>query len=141
MKIAMIGTGYVGLVTGACLAKIGHRVTCVDRDADKVDALNNGHIPIFEPGLEKMLARNTSQGRLEFTTSVAQAVEHAEILFIAVGTPPDEDGSADLSHVLAVASAVGDHLEKPLLVVVKSTVPVGTGTEVEDIIKRVNPDR
>lgn len=134
MRISIVGSGYVGLVSGAGLSDVGHHVVCMDIDEARVEGLKNGIAPIFEPGLEKMLRNNSSQGRLEFTTSIAHAVEHAEVLFIAVGTPPDEDGSADLSHVLAVAADVGTLLEKSLLVVVKSTVPVGTCEKVRDTI-------
>jgi UDPglucose 6-dehydrogenase len=126
----------VGLVSGAGLSDVGHHVICMDIDEARVEGLKNGVVPIFEPGLEQMLQDNSSQGRLEFTSSIARAVEHAEVLFIAVGTPPDEDGSADLSHVLAVAAAVGEQLEKSLVVVVKSTVPVGTCEKVRDTISR-----
>jgi len=135
MRVSIAGSGYVGLVSGAGLSDVGHHVVCMDIDEARVEGLKNGIVPIFEPGLEKMLQRNFSQGRLQFTTSIARAVEHAEVLFIAVGTPPDEDGSADLSHVLAVAAAVGEQLEKPLLVVVKSTVPVGTCEKVRASIQ------
>jgi UDPglucose 6-dehydrogenase len=134
MRVSIAGSGYVGLVSGAGLSDVGHHVLCMDIDEARVEGLRNGIVPIFEPGLETMLKRNSSQGRLEFTTSIQKAVEHAEVLFIAVGTPPDEDGSADLSHVLAVAEAVGQHLENPLLVVVKSTVPVGTCEKVHTTI-------
>jgi UDPglucose 6-dehydrogenase len=134
LRISIVGSGYVGLVSGAGLSDVGHHVVCMDIDEARVEGLKNGIAPIFEPGLEKMLRNNSSQGRLEFTTSIARAVEHAEVLFIAVGTPPDEDGSADLSHVLAVAVDVGTLLEKSLLVVVKSTVPVGTCEKVRDTI-------
>ena len=134
MRISIVGSGYVGLVSGAGLSDVGHHVVCMDIDEARVEGLKNGIAPIFEPGLEKMLRNNSSQGRLEFTTSIARAVEHAEVLFIAVGTPPEEDGSADLSHVLAVAADVGTLLEKSLLVVVKSTVPVGTCEKVRDTI-------
>ncbi len=134
MRISIAGSGYVGLVSGAGLSDVGHHVVCMDIDEARVEGLKNGVVPIFEPGLEKILRSNSSQGRLEFTSSIARAVEHAEVLFIAVGTPPDEDGSADLSHVLAVAAAIGEQLEKPLLVVVKSTVPVGTCARVRDTI-------
>jgi len=134
MRVSIAGSGYVGLVSGAGLSDVGHHVICMDIDEARVDGLKNGVVPIFEPGLEKMLRVNSSQGRLEFTSSIARAIEHAEVLFIAVGTPPDEDGSADLSHVLAVAAAVGEQLKKPLLVVVKSTVPVGTCAKVRDTI-------
>ncbi len=104
MRISIVGSGYVGLVSGAGLSDVGHHVVCMDIDQARVDGLKNGVVPIFEPGLEKMIRQNSSQGRLEFTSSIARAVDHAEVLFIAVGTPPDEDGSADLSHVLAVAA-------------------------------------
>jgi len=134
MRVSIAGSGYVGLVSGAGLSDVGHHVVCMDIDVARVEDLKIGVVPIFEPGLEKMLRSNSSQGRLEFTSSIARAVEHAEILFIAVGTPPDEDGSADLSHVLAVAAAIGEQLEKSLLVVVKSTVPVGTCAQVRDTI-------
>lgn len=125
----------MGLVSGAGLSDVGHHVLCMDVDEARVEGLKNGIVPIFEPGLENMLKRNSNQGRLEFTSSIEQAVAHAEVLFIAVGTPPGEDGSADLSHVLAVAAAVGKHIEKPLLVVVKSTVPVGTCEKVRATIE------
>jgi UDPglucose 6-dehydrogenase len=134
MRISIVGSGYVGLVSGAGLSDVGHHVVCMDIDEARVRGLENGIVPIYEPGLEEMLLSNASQGRLEFTTSISRAVEHAEVLFIAVGTPPDEDGSADLSHVLAVASQTGDHLRDFLLVVVKSTVPVGTCEKVRDTI-------
>ena len=134
MRVSIAGSGYVGLVSGAGLSDVGHHVLCMDIDEARVEGLRNGIVPIFEPGLETMLKRNSSQRRLEFTTSIQKAVEHAEILFIAVGTPPDEDGSADLSHVLAVAEAVGRHIENPLLVAVKSTVPVGTCERVQATI-------
>jgi UDPglucose 6-dehydrogenase len=135
MRISIVGSGYVGLVSGAGLSDVGHHVVCMDIDESRVEGLKNGIVPIYEPGLGQMLKRNSSQGRLEFTTSVEKAVEHAEVLFIAVGTPPDEDGSADLSHVLAVAASVGEVVDKPLLVVVKSTVPVGTCHRVLDTIR------
>ncbi|MGD2130121.1 MAG: UDP-glucose/GDP-mannose dehydrogenase family protein [Lysobacterales bacterium] len=141
MRLSIIGSGYVGLVSGAGLADVGHHVLCMDIDEARIDGLRRGVVPIFEPGLEAIILANAEQGRLEFTTSIADAVEHAEVLFIAVGTPPDEDGSADLSHVLAVASAVGDHLDRPLLVVVKSTVPVGTCEKVRQAIKARLDDR
>ena len=126
MRISIAGSGYVGLVSGAGLSEVGHHVGCMDIDQSRIEGLKNGIVPIFEPGLAGMLMDNAGHGRLEFTSSIGRAVEHAEVLFNAVGTPPDEDGSADLSHVLAVAAAIGEKLEKPLLVVVKSTVPVGT---------------
>lgn len=141
MRVSIAGSGYVGLVSGAGLSDVGHHVVCMDIDEARVEGLKNGVVPIFEPGLEDMLQSNSSQGRLEFTSSIAHAVEHAEVLFIAVGTPPDEDGSADLSHVLAVAAAVGEQLDKSLLVVVKSTVPVGTCERVRDTISRKLSER
>jgi UDPglucose 6-dehydrogenase len=134
MKVSVFGTGYVGLVTGTCLAEMGNQVLCVDIDEGKIAALNNGKIPIFEPGLTPMVAHNHQQGRLQFTTDARQAVEHGDILFIAVGTPPDEDGSADLQYVLAVAGTIGRHLSRYAVVVNKSTVPVGTADRVKDAI-------
>jgi UDPglucose 6-dehydrogenase len=134
VRVAIVGSGYVGLVSGAGLSDVGHHVICMDIDAKRIEALLLGVMPIYEPGLEEMVGRNVAEGRLEFTTSIARAVDHAEVLFIAVGTPPGEDGSADLSHVLAVAAAVGDHLAAPLLVAVKSTVPVGTCERVRNAI-------
>ncbi|MGH8161523.1 MAG: UDP-glucose dehydrogenase family protein [Gammaproteobacteria bacterium] len=133
MKITIFGTGYVGLVTGACLADVGNHVTCVDVDAAKVGRLNAGEIPIFEPGLEAIVALNRAEGRLVFTTEAAAAVE-AAVIFIAVGTPPDEDGSADLRHVLAVAATIGAQLKRPAIVINKSTVPVGTADRVRAAI-------
>lgn len=130
MKVTLFGTGYVGLVTGTCLAEVGNHVLCVDVDAAKIHGLKEGRIPIYEPGLEDMVLANQRAGRLDFTTDPAAAVAHADILFIAVGTPPDEDGSADLRHVLAVARTIGEHLQRPALVVTKSTVPVGTADRV-----------
>jgi UDPglucose 6-dehydrogenase len=136
MRVSIIGTGYVGLVSGACLAQVGHQVLCMDIQAQRVAQLREGVSPIYEPGLEDLLVENTEQGRLTFTTSMEEAVAHAEVLLIAVGTPPDEDGSADLSHVLGVASEIGRNLEDHLLVVVKSTVPVGTCARVREAIQR-----
>ena len=136
MRISVVGSGYVGLVSGAGLSDVGHHVVCMDINQERIEGLRKGIVPIFEPGLERMLTRNAGDHRLEFTTSIEKAVRHAEVLFIAVGTPPDEDGSADLSHVLAVADSVGGCLQKPLLVVVKSTVPVGTCGRVRDAITR-----
>lgn len=135
MRISVVGSGYVGLVSGAGLSDVGHHVVCMDIDEGRIEGLKNGIVPIFEPGLEQMLHSNARQGRLEYTTSIERAVAHAEVLFIAVGTPPDEDGSADLSHVLAVASAIGEHLSAPMLVAVKSTVPVGTCEKVRSAIR------
>ena len=107
MKISIVGAGYVGLVTGGCLAELGHQVICIDNDADKVATLNAAGLPIYEPGLQELMARNRAEGRIQFTTDMAQAVEHGEVIFIAVGTPSKEDGSADLQHVLAVATQIG----------------------------------
>ncbi|WP_119718116.1 UDP-glucose dehydrogenase family protein [Cognatilysobacter tabacisoli] len=130
MRVTIFGTGYVGLVTGTCLADVGHDVVCVDIDAAKVDGLNRGVIPIYEPGLEPMVKANHGAGRLHFTTDAAAAIAHGDVIFIAVGTPPDEDGSADLQYVLAVANTIGQHLERTAVVVNKSTVPVGTADKV-----------
>src|SRR5690349_176264 len=134
MKIAVVGTGYVGLVLGACLAENGNNVICVDKDRAKVETLNAGGIPIYEPGLEEMVRRNRGEERLSFTTNLADAVQASEIVFIAVGTPQGEDGSADLQHVLAVARDVGRAMNKYTVVVDKSTVPVGTAKKVRDTI-------
>jgi UDPglucose 6-dehydrogenase len=130
MKVTIFGTGYVGLVTGACLAEMGNHVVCVDIDEDKVNRLNRGEIPIFEPGLEPIVRRNHANGQLQFTTGAAAAIAHAQVIFIAVGTPPDEDGSADLQYVLAVAKEIGRHLDRYAVIVNKSTVPVGTADRV-----------
>jgi UDPglucose 6-dehydrogenase len=134
MKVTIFGTGYVGLVTGTCLAEMGNHVVCVDVDAGKVERLKVGQIPIYEPGLEPMVIRNHADGRLDFTTDAAPAIAHGEVVFIAVGTPPDEDGSADLQYVLAVANTVGDHIDRYTVVVNKSTVPVGTADRVRAAI-------
>ncbi|HUH90062.1 MAG TPA: UDP-glucose/GDP-mannose dehydrogenase family protein [Lysobacter sp.] len=134
MRISIFGTGYVGLVTGTCLAEVGHDVICVDIDQAKVEGLNRGEVSIFEPGLPPMVRANHAAGRLQFTTNAAEAIAHGEVIFIAVGTPPDEDGSADLQYVLAVATTIGEHLETPTLVVDKSTVPVGTADKVQATI-------
>ena len=134
MKVSIFGVGYVGLVTGACLAEMGNHVLCVDVDADKVSRLKRGEMPIYEPGLEAIVQRNHSAGRLDFTTDANAAVTHGEVIFIAVGTPPDEDGSADLSYVLAVAATVGQQLEHTAVIVNKSTVPVGTADAVRGAI-------
>jgi UDPglucose 6-dehydrogenase len=136
MKIAVIGTGYVGLVLGAGLAETGNHVQCADIDPEKIGALGRGQMPIYEPGLDSLVARNAAAGRLHFTTDVGAAVEAADVVFIAVGTPPDEDGSADLQHVLAAARTIGDHMNRPKVVVTKSTVPVGTARMVREAIAR-----
>jgi len=134
MQVTIFGTGYVGLVTGTCLAAVGHDVVCVDVDEAKVEGLNRGVIPIYEPGLEPMVVENHAEGRLKFTTDAATAIEHGDVIFIAVGTPPDEDGSADLKYVLAVAKTVGRHVTREVVVVNKSTVPVGTADKVRAVI-------
>lgn len=134
MKITIIGTGYVGLVSGACFADFGNNVLCLDVDARKVEMLKAGSIPIHEPGLDELVARNSAAGRIAFTTSYDEAVEHAEVIFLAVGTPPDEDGSADLTHILSAARSIGARLTRPVVVVDKSTVPVGTADSVRKAI-------
>lgn len=135
MNICIVGTGYVGLVTGACLADFGMKVTCVDKVAAKIDALNRGEIPIFEPGLDALVQRNEEAGRLSFSTEVGPAIRDAQAIFIAVGTPPKEDGSADLSYVVKVAEEIAHHMNGYTVVVTKSTVPTGTGQLVERIIR------
>ncbi|WP_423934657.1 UDP-glucose dehydrogenase family protein [Comamonas sp. 23] len=134
MKVTVFGTGYVGLVQGAVLADVGHQVLCVDVDASKVAALQAGQIPIHEPGLDKLVTSNHANGRLRFTTDAAQGVAHSEVIFLAVGTPPDEDGSADLQYVLAVARTIAQHMDGPRIVINKSTVPVGTADKVRAVI-------
>ena len=136
MRVTIFGTGYVGLVTGTCLAEVGHDVVCVDIDSAKVEGLNNGIIPIYEPGLEPMVKANHAAGRLNFTTDAATAIQHGNLIFIAVGTPPDEDGSADLKYVLAVARTIGQNLARPAVIVDKSTVPVGTADKVRGVIAK-----
>ena len=136
MNVGVVGTGYVGLVVGACLAETGNDVVCADVDARKVDGLKRNHLPIYEPGLETLVERNQKDGRLSFTTDVAGAVERSDIIFIAVGTPPDEDGSADLQHVLAVARTIGQHMNRSKIVITKSTVPVGTAEKVRAEIQK-----
>lgn len=136
MNIVVVGTGYVGLVTGTCFAEVGNHVICVDTNPQKIEALKQGRIPIYEPGLEPMVLQNYAQKRLEFSTSLPEVLNLAEICFIAVGTPPEEDGSADLSHVVAVASQIGQHLTRPMIVIDKSTVPVGTGEMVRATIQK-----
>jgi UDPglucose 6-dehydrogenase len=144
MKIAVFGSGYVGLVTGGCFADAGNQVVCVDVDEAKVASLQAGNVPIFEPGLGAVLARNIKSQRISFTTDAQQAVEFAEMIFIAVGTPPDEDGSADLRYVLAVARTIGEHMNGYKVIVDKSTVPVGTAdkvrTAIEDVLEQRNED-
>ena len=135
MKVTIIGSGYVGLVTGACLAELGNDVFCLDVDEEKIALLNDGGVPIYEPGLKDLIQRNREAGRLVFSTDVAAAVDHADVQFIAVGTPPDEDGSADLQYVLAAARNIGRHMTGFKIVVDKSTVPVGTGDRVAAVIR------
>ena len=141
MKIAIVGTGYVGLVTGTCFSETGLTVTCIDIDKRKIDMLNNGEVPIYEPGLDDMIKNNVEKDRLFFTTDIKEGIKDAEAIFIAVGTPPDEDGSADLKYVLSVARDIGKHLDHYAVVVTKSTVPIGTSEKVraavkEEILKR-----
>lgn len=141
MRVAMIGTGYVGLVSGTCFADFGHVVTCIDKDATKIDALNSGQIPIYEPGLQDLVAKNVAEERLYFTTDPTEAIRSADAVFIAVGTPTRRgDGHADLSYVYAAAEEIARLIEGFTVIVTKSTVPVGTGDEVEDIIRKTNPD-
>jgi UDPglucose 6-dehydrogenase len=134
MKIAVIGTGYVGLVAGACFAESGNDVICVDKDESKVRTLEDGKMPIYEPGLEEIVRRNRQEGRLSFTTNLASAVRESEIAFIAVGTPQGEDGSADLTHVLGVAREIARAMNGYKVIVDKSTVPVGTSQKVRDVV-------
>ncbi|SHJ94533.1 UDP-glucose dehydrogenase family protein [Halomonas caseinilytica] len=141
MRITIFGTGYVGLVTGACLADVGHDVLCMDVDADKVARLEAGEIPIFEPGLEELVTANTASGRLRFTTDAATAVDFGVLQFIAVGTPPDEDGSADLQYVLTVAETIGRYMREFKVIVDKSTVPVGTADRVREVVAGVLEER
>ncbi|NVO09118.1 MAG: UDP-glucose/GDP-mannose dehydrogenase family protein [Bacteroidales bacterium] len=135
MKISVVGTGYVGLVTGTCFAETGVTVTCVDIDKNKIDNLKKGIIPIFEPGLETLVRKNVEKERLFFTTNLKESLDEAETVFIAVGTPPDEDGSADLKHVIAVAREVGQHMTQYLVVTTKSTVPIGTAKKVKAAVQ------
>jgi UDPglucose 6-dehydrogenase len=141
MQLTIFGSGYVGLVTGACMAEMGNHVVCYDIDEEKIARLNKGEVPIYEPGLEAYIARNMESGRLEFTTDVKKAVDHGLFQFISVGTPPDEDGSADLKHVLAVARAIGENMDEYRIVVDKSTVPVGTADKVSAEIHRTLKER
>lgn len=136
MKIAVIGTGYVGLVTGACFSEVSVNVICVDIDQNKIDNLNKGIIPIYEPGLEEIVLRNSTKNKLKFSTSLQESIKDVDVVFIAVGTPPDEDGSADLKYVLSVASDIGKYIQKQIVVVNKSTVPVGTAEKVKQAIQK-----
>ena len=135
MKIAVVGTGYVGLVTGTCFSEMGVHVTCVDVDERKIEALKSGVIPIYEPGLETLVSKNSKSGRLRFTTHLEEVINEVDIVFSAVGTPPDKDGSADLKYVLEVAKTIGQHLNHYIVVVTKSTVPVGTARKVKAVIQ------
>lgn len=135
MKIAVVGTGYVGLVTGTCFAEVGINVTCIDIDAKKIENLKKGILPIYEPGLEEMVTRNVEAGRLHFSTSLAESIKGCDVAFIAVGTPPGEDGSADLKYVLGVATEIGQHMDTYTVVVTKSTVPVGTAPKVNQAVQ------
>jgi len=141
MNITVVGTGYVGLVTGTCFAEFGVNVTCVDKDQDKIEALKAGRIPIYEPGLEELVGRNVSEGRLAFTTDLKSAVEGALVIFVAVGTPPRGDGSADLSYVEQVAREIAEHMDGYKVIVTKSTVPVGTGERIKAIIGETQRER
>jgi UDPglucose 6-dehydrogenase len=136
MNITVVGSGYVGLVVGGCLAETGNAVVCADVDQAKIDGLRNNVLPIYEPGLDDYVERNQKQGRLSFTTNIGEAIASADVVFIAVGTPPDEDGSADLRHVLSVAEEIGRHMTRELVVVTKSTVPVGTAAKVSAAVNR-----
>ena len=134
MNVAVVGTGYVGLVSGACFAEMGVHVTCVDIDEAKIESLRNGNIPIYEPGLDEMVKRNANEGRLQFTTKLKEVIDDVELVFSAVGTPPDEDGSADLKYVLNVAREFGQNIKRYTVLVTKSTVPVGTAAKVKNVI-------
>ncbi|MFQ5747410.1 MAG: UDP-glucose dehydrogenase family protein [Gemmatimonadota bacterium] len=135
MNVTVVGTGYVGLVVGACLAETGNDVVCADIDSEKIDRLREGQVPIYEPGLERLISRNLAEGRLAFTTDVGPAIQRGRIVFIAVGTPPDEDGSADLKHVLDVAGLIGENMTDGKIIITKSTVPVGTAARVREEIE------
>ena len=141
MRLTIFGSGYVGLVTGACMAEMGNHVICVDIDEAKIDRLNAGDLPIYEPGLDAYIERNVESGRLQFTTDISRGVDHGLFQFIAVGTPPDEDGSADLKHVLAVARSIGEHMNEYRVIVDKSTVPVGTADKVRAEVARMLEQR
>ena len=137
MKIAVVGTGYVGLVTGTCFAEVGINVVCIDIDVKKIENLKKGILPIYEPGLEEMVLKNVEKGRLSFSTSLAESIKDADVAFIAVGTPPGEDGSADLQYVLAVAREIGENMNSYGVVVTKSTVPVGTALKIKNAVQSV----
>ncbi|MDE6309674.1 MAG: nucleotide sugar dehydrogenase, partial [Muribaculaceae bacterium] len=135
MRIAIVGTGYVGLVSGTCFAEMGSHVTCIDINEQKISSLKQGKIPIYEPGLDELVKRNVAYGRLAFSTSLADTIDKVDVVFSAVGTPPDEDGSADLSYVLDVARTFGRNIKKYTILVTKSTVPVGTAQKVKAVIR------
>ena len=135
MKICIIGTGYVGLVSGACFAEAGNTVFCIDKDSEKINSLNEGHIPIFEPGLEELVKKNKQTGHLVFSTDLSFGINQADVCFIAVGTPQDEDGSADLSHVFSVCEEICKVAQKKIIIATKSTVPVGTGDKIEKLFQ------
>lgn len=141
MKVTVFGSGYVGLVTGICLAEVGNDVVCIDVDQNKIDNLNKGIVPIYEPGLDEMVKANMQAGRVRFTTDIEEAVNHGVFQFIAVGTPPDEDGSADLQYVLAVARSIAEHMNEYRIVIDKSTVPVGTADKVKEAIQQTQKER
>lgn len=141
MKVTVIGSGYVGLVTGACLAEMGNQILCVDVDQQKIDLLNRGEVPIYEPGLAELIARNKAQNKISFTTDIVAGIGYSDVIFIAVGTPPSEDGSADLQHVLAVAESIARNMSDFKVIVNKSTVPVGTADMVNDTIKNILIER
>jgi UDPglucose 6-dehydrogenase len=141
MDVTIFGSGYVGLVTGVCLAEVGNNVLCIDVDPEKIAVLNSGGVPIFEPGLDDMVRKNRAAGRLAFSTDPAEGVKHGLFQFVAVGTPPDEDGSADLQHVLAVARTIGEHMDSYRIIVDKSTVPVGTADRVAEAVREAQAPR
>ena len=141
MKVTVFGTGYVGLVTGVCLAEVGNDVLCIDIDQNKIDNLIKGIIPIYEPGLEELVVANQQSGRLKFTTDILEAVNHGIFQFIAVGTPPDEDGAADLQYVLSVAKSIAENIQDYRIIVNKSTVPVGTADRVKEVVLQVQEER
>ena len=136
MNITVVGTGYVGLVSGACLAEVGNNVVCVDTDSEKIDGLKTGKLPIYEPGLESMVVENIASSRLSFTTDIVEGVAHGVVIFIAVGTPPDEDGSADLQYVKQVAKSIGECIDGFRVIATKSTVPVGTADKVTAVVQK-----
>ena len=141
MNITVVGTGYVGLVSGTCLAEVGNNVLCVDTDSEKIDGLKTGMLPIYEPGLESMVVENIASSRLSFTTDIVEGVAHGDVVFIAVGTPPDEDGSADLQYVKQVAKSIGECIDGFRVIATKSTVPVGTSEIVRNTIKKTLDER